>query len=126
MVPAFHRRISERPSDRSAPSLTRKLWPAVASRRRYGRLKEAGWRPPSAAAISPQGRQPPTRHASSGPAWTTPMRIAPRHAVNYAVKAQDVPPLAFGTRQQRRGPRIAESVGGLIGKGVEVHVVGDD
>ena len=48
------------------------------------------------------------------------------NAVNYAVKAQGVPPLAFGARQQKHGPRVAESVAGLIGKGVEVHVVSDD
>src|SRR5262249_25785752 len=48
------------------------------------------------------------------------------NAVNYAVKAQGVPPLAFGARQQKHGPRLAESVTSLIGKGVEVHVVSDD
>ena len=48
------------------------------------------------------------------------------NAVNYTVKAQGVPPLAFGARRQQQGPRLAEAVGGLIGKGVEVYVVGDD
>ncbi len=48
------------------------------------------------------------------------------NAVNYTVKAQGVPPLAFGARRQQQGPRLAEAVSGLIGKGVEVYVVGDD
>ena len=48
------------------------------------------------------------------------------NAVNYTVKAQGVPPLAFGARRQQQGPRLAEAVGGLIGKGVEVYVVSDD
>jgi hypothetical protein len=48
------------------------------------------------------------------------------NAVNYAVKAQGVPPLAFGARRQQQGPHLAEAVGGLIGKGVEVYVVSDD
>ena len=48
------------------------------------------------------------------------------NAVNYAVKAQGVPPLAFGARRQQQGPNLAEAVGGLIGKGVEVYVVSDD
>lgn len=48
------------------------------------------------------------------------------NAVNYTVKAQGAPPLAFGARQQKHGPRLAEAVSGLIDKGVEVYVVGDD
>jgi len=48
------------------------------------------------------------------------------NAVNYTVKAQGVPPLAFGARRQKHGPRLAEAVGSLIGKGVEVYVVSDD
>jgi sulfur relay (sulfurtransferase) DsrF/TusC family protein len=48
------------------------------------------------------------------------------NAVNYTVKAQGVPPLAIGARRQQQGPRLAEAVGGLIGKGVEVYVVSDD
>jgi intracellular sulfur oxidation DsrE/DsrF family protein len=48
------------------------------------------------------------------------------NAVNYTVKAQGVPALAFGGRRQQQGPRLAEAVGGLIGKGVEVYVVSDD
>ena len=48
------------------------------------------------------------------------------NAVNYTVKAQGVPPLTIGARRQQQGPRLAEAVGGLIGKGVEVYVVSDD
>jgi len=48
------------------------------------------------------------------------------NAVNYAVKAQGVPPLAFGARRQQQAPHLAEAVGGLTAKGVEVYVVGDD
>jgi sulfur relay (sulfurtransferase) DsrF/TusC family protein len=48
------------------------------------------------------------------------------NAVNYAVKAQGVPPLAFGARRQQQGPHLAEAVGGLVGKGVEVYVISDD
>ena len=48
------------------------------------------------------------------------------NAVNYTVKAQGVPPLGFGARRQQQGPHLAEAVGGLIGKGVEVYVVSDD
>ena len=48
------------------------------------------------------------------------------NAVNYAVKAQGVPPLAFGARRQQQGPHLAEAVGGLVGKGVAVYVVSDD
>jgi len=48
------------------------------------------------------------------------------NAVNYTVKAQGVPPLVIGARRQQQGPRLAEAVGGLIGKGVEVYVISDD
>lgn len=48
------------------------------------------------------------------------------NAVNYTVKAQGVPPLAFGARRQQQGPHLAEAIGGLIGKGVDVYVVSDD
>lgn len=48
------------------------------------------------------------------------------NAVNYTVKAQGVPPLAFGARRQQQGPHLAEAIGGLLGKGVEVYVVSDD
>jgi sulfur relay (sulfurtransferase) DsrF/TusC family protein len=48
------------------------------------------------------------------------------NAVNYAVKAQGVPPLAIGARRQQHGPHLAEAVSGLIDKGVEVYVVSDD
>ena len=48
------------------------------------------------------------------------------NAVNYAVKAQGAPPLAFGARRQQQGPHLAEAVSGLTAKGVEVYVVSDD
>jgi sulfur transfer complex TusBCD TusB component (DsrH family) len=48
------------------------------------------------------------------------------NAVNYAVKGQEAPGLAIGARVQRQGPRLAEDVAGLIGKGVQVYVVGED
>jgi sulfur relay (sulfurtransferase) DsrF/TusC family protein len=48
------------------------------------------------------------------------------NAVNYTVKAQGVPPLAIGARQQKHGPHLPESVSGLIGKGVAVYVVKED
>ena len=48
------------------------------------------------------------------------------NAVNYTVKAQGAPPLVFGARAQRHGPRLAEAVSDLIGKGIEVHVVVED
>jgi intracellular sulfur oxidation DsrE/DsrF family protein len=47
------------------------------------------------------------------------------NAVNYTVKAQGVPPLAFGDRMQKHAPRLAEQVAGLITKGVAVMVVRD-
>lgn len=48
------------------------------------------------------------------------------NAVNYAVKGQDASGLAFGGRKQTQPPRLADDVAGLIGKGVDVFVVGDD
>lgn len=48
------------------------------------------------------------------------------NAVNYAVKAQSVPPLAFGERVQKHGPHLADDVSGLIGKGITVHIVAED
>lgn len=48
------------------------------------------------------------------------------NAANYAVKAQSVVPLAFGERQQKSAPHIADDITGLIGKGVAVYVVEED
>jgi hypothetical protein len=48
------------------------------------------------------------------------------NAVNYTVKAQGVPPLAFGDRGQKHGPRLPEAISGLIGKTVDVYVLEDD
>ncbi len=48
------------------------------------------------------------------------------NAVNYAAKAQVVGSLAFGERVQKNGPRLAEDVAGLIGKGVDVYIVAED
>jgi sulfur transfer complex TusBCD TusB component (DsrH family) len=48
------------------------------------------------------------------------------NAVNYAVKDQRVPGLAFGDRVQKHGPRLAEDVSRLIGKGVDVFIVEED
>ena len=48
------------------------------------------------------------------------------NAVNCAVAAQSVPPLAFGARQQKHAPHLAEDIGGLIGKGVDVYIVEED
>jgi intracellular sulfur oxidation DsrE/DsrF family protein len=45
------------------------------------------------------------------------------NAVNYAVMAQGVPPLSFGSKVQQQAPRIAEQVAGLVAKGIEVMVV---
>lgn len=47
------------------------------------------------------------------------------NAVNYAVKAQHVPPLTFGARAQKQAPQLAEQITGLIGKGVEVMVMAE-
>ncbi|MBI1775419.1 MAG: DsrE family protein [Proteobacteria bacterium] len=48
------------------------------------------------------------------------------NAVNYAVKTQGAPPLAFGTRAQKHGPRLADAIGALPGKGVPVYLLSDD
>ncbi len=48
------------------------------------------------------------------------------NAVNYAVKGQDASGLAFGARKQTQPPRLADDVGGLIGKGIDVFIVGED
>jgi hypothetical protein len=48
------------------------------------------------------------------------------NAVNYLVEGQEAPRLIFGERRQRHGPRLAESVAGLLAKGVPVFVVEDD
>ena len=48
------------------------------------------------------------------------------NAVNYTVKAQLVPPLAFGARQQRQAPHLAEAISALMDKGIDVHVVVED
>jgi sulfur relay (sulfurtransferase) DsrF/TusC family protein len=48
------------------------------------------------------------------------------NAVNYAVKGQQSPGLAIGARVQQQGPRLADDVKELIGKGVQVFVVGED
>lgn len=48
------------------------------------------------------------------------------NAVSYAAKAQTVPPLSFGDRVQRNGPRLADDLAGLVGKGVDVHIVSED
>jgi hypothetical protein len=48
------------------------------------------------------------------------------NAVNYTVKAQGAPRLAFGAREQKHGPCLAEAVEGFIAKGVEVFVLRED
>ena len=48
------------------------------------------------------------------------------NAVNYAVKGQDASGLAFGERRQAHSPQIADDLTGLIGKGVDVHIVRED
>jgi hypothetical protein len=48
------------------------------------------------------------------------------NALNYAVEAQSVTPLGFGTRQQKYGPDIARDIAGLVAKGVPVHYVAED
>lgn len=48
------------------------------------------------------------------------------NAVTYAAKAQTVPPLSFGDRVQRNGPRLADDLAGLVGKGIDVHIVSED
>jgi hypothetical protein len=48
------------------------------------------------------------------------------NAVNYAVEAQSVTPLAFGARQQKHGPDIARDIAGLVAKGLPVYYVAED
>lgn len=48
------------------------------------------------------------------------------NAVNYTVAEQGPPLLKFGARRQKQGPRLAESVSGLIGKGVDVYAIKED
>jgi sulfur transfer complex TusBCD TusB component (DsrH family) len=48
------------------------------------------------------------------------------NAVNYAVEGQRVSPLAFGARQQKHGPRLADDISGLIAKGVDVYILEED
>ena len=49
-----------------------------------------------------------------------------RNAVNYAVKGQDASGLSFGARTIKNSAHLAGDVAGLIGKGVEVHIVQED
>ncbi len=48
------------------------------------------------------------------------------NAVNYAVKAQSVPPLSFGGKKQKHSPDLARDVAGLVGKGIKVFIVAED
>ena len=48
------------------------------------------------------------------------------NAVNYGVTEQDASGLSFGAWQQTQPPRIADEVGGLVRKGVEVYYVAED
>jgi len=48
------------------------------------------------------------------------------NAVNYAVQAQTVTPLSFGALAQTNSPHLADDIAGLVGKGVEIHVVHED
>ncbi len=48
------------------------------------------------------------------------------NAVNYAVKAQSVPPLSFGAKTQTQAPHLADDIAGLAGKGVDVYIVKED
>ena len=48
------------------------------------------------------------------------------NAVNYAVKAQSVPPLSFGAKTQTQSPHLADDISGLAGKGVDVYIVKED
>lgn len=48
------------------------------------------------------------------------------NAVSYGVKAQDASGLTFGSWQQKNPPKLAEDVGKLTAKGVDVYVVEDD
>jgi intracellular sulfur oxidation DsrE/DsrF family protein len=45
------------------------------------------------------------------------------NAVNYTVKAQGVRPLTFGLREQKQAPHLAEQVGNLAAKGIELMVM---
>ena len=48
------------------------------------------------------------------------------NAVNYCLKGQDASGIAFGNWQQTNPPKLAEAVGGLVGKGVKVYYVSED
>jgi sulfur relay (sulfurtransferase) DsrF/TusC family protein len=48
------------------------------------------------------------------------------NAVNYLVKAQEVPALSFGSWTQTQPPRIQKEVDSLIEKGVKVYFVTED
>lgn len=48
------------------------------------------------------------------------------NAVNYAVAAQDAAGLSIGEWRQTQPPRVQADLAGLIGKGIDVHVVEDD
>jgi sulfur relay (sulfurtransferase) DsrF/TusC family protein len=48
------------------------------------------------------------------------------NAVNYAVPGQDASGLSFGAWKQKAPPRLAEDIGALIAKNVDVYVVQED
>ncbi len=48
------------------------------------------------------------------------------NAVNMAVKGQDASGLKFGTRKQKSSPHLADDIAALVGKGIEVMIVGED
>jgi hypothetical protein len=48
------------------------------------------------------------------------------NAVNYGLRAQGAPPLAFGARQQKHRPQLPESIAALAAKGVEISLVRED
>jgi hypothetical protein len=48
------------------------------------------------------------------------------NAVGYAVQNQDASGLVFGDKKQTQAPRVADDLGKLPGKGVDVHVVAED
>jgi len=48
------------------------------------------------------------------------------NAVSYGIKNQDASGLSFGARRQTQPPRLADDVGKLIGKGVDVFIIEDD
>ncbi len=48
------------------------------------------------------------------------------NAVSYGLKNQDASGLAFGAEVQTQPPRIAEDLGKLVAKGVQVYVVSED